>query len=176
MRHMPAIGNTLGRACCSIAALSAFILLSFPLSGADIPTAQYDSSRTSWNNSEAHLTSANVNPSGFGKLFVRNLDGWVYAQPLYLQNLAIPDHGTPNVVFVCTANNTVYAFDADNPAIAAPYWSTNLGAPDTTASTSTSPNSEPSLGIISTPVIVRSSSTLYVAFRLVRCALTMLRT
>jgi hypothetical protein len=132
------------------------------LAGADIPTAQYDSGRTSWNSSEIYLNSSNVNSSLFGKLFTHSLDGWVYAQPLYLQNLAIPGEGTPNVVFVCTANNTVYAFDADNPAISAPYWATNLGAPDTTPSTLTNPNSEPSLGIISTPAIVRSSNTLYV--------------
>ena len=132
------------------------------LPAADIPTAQYDSYRTSWNASEPYLTPANVTPATFGKIFNRSLDGWVYAQPLYLQALPIPNHGTPNVVIVCTANNTVYAFDADNPTAGIPYWSTNLGAPDTTPSTSTSPNSEPSLGIISTPVIVRSSNAMYV--------------
>lgn len=154
------IGDAAGRVGISIASI--LIFLPAVLSGADVPTAQYDSSRTSWNSSEPYLNTANVNAAGFGKLFTRNLDGWVYAQPLYLQNLAIPGHGTPNVVFVCTANNTVYAFDADNPAISAPYWSTNLGAPDTTPSSFTSPNSEPSLGIISTPVIVRGTNTLYV--------------
>jgi hypothetical protein len=158
--HM-ATGDFSGRLWFSIA-FSVLTFLPSLLPGADIPTAQYDSSRTSWNSSESYLNTANVNPANFGKLFARNLDGWVYAQPLYLQNLAIPGHGTPNVVFVCTANNTVYAFDADNPAISAAYWSTSLGAPDTTPSTFTSPNSEPSLGIISTPVIVRSSNTLYV--------------
>lgn len=145
----------------SIAGISVAVFLA-TLQGADIPTAQYDSNRTSWNSSETYLNTSNVNPQLFGKLFTRALDGWVYAQPLYLRNLAIPGYGTRNVVFVCTANNTVYAFDADSAAITAPYWSTNLGAPDTTPSTPTSPNSEPSLGIISTPVIVRGSGTLYV--------------
>ena len=143
----------------------AFLFLcsfSLRLPAIDITTAEYDNFRTSWNASEPYLTAANVTPARFGKLFTRSLDGWVYAQPLYLRALTIPGHGTPNVVFVCTANNTVYALDADDPLAAAPFWSLNLGAPDTTPSTSTSPNSEPSLGIISTPVIVRGSNTMYV--------------
>jgi len=130
---------------------------------ADVPTAQYDTNRTSWNPSEIYLSAANVNSTTFGKLYTRALDGWVYAQPLYLQSLAIPGHGSPNVVIVCTANNTVYAFDADSAAVSAPYWSTNLGPADTTPNNPpASPNSEPSLGIISTPVIVRSLSAIFV--------------
>jgi hypothetical protein len=33
------------------------------------------------------------------------------------------------VLFVATMGNTVYAFDADDPARAEPYWSKNLGTP-----------------------------------------------
>ena len=121
---------------------------------ADILTAQYDSFRTSWNASEIYLNVGNVNQARFGKLFSRQLDGWVYAQPLYMQSLTIPGHGAVNVVFVCTANNTVYAFDADSASVSAPYWSTNLGPADNTPNGPGSPNSEPLLGIISTPVIV----------------------
>src|SRR6266436_4188102 len=80
---------------------------------ADILTAQYDTSRTSWNSAEIYLNVTNVNQAQFGKLFSRQLDGWVYAQPLYMRGLQIPGHGAVNVVFVCTANNTVSAFDAD---------------------------------------------------------------
>src|ERR1039457_5070969 len=94
---------------------------------ADILTAQYDSSRTSWNAAEIYLNVANVNQARFGKLFSRQLDGWVYAQQLYMQGLNIPGHGAVNVVFVCTANNTVYAFDADSASVSAPSWSTTLG-------------------------------------------------
>ena len=149
---------------CPIPAL-VFSISFFCMLGAfasDILTAQYDSARTSWNSSEIYLSETNVNSASFGKLFTRGLDGWVYAQPLYVQSLSIPGHGTPNVIIVATANNTVYAFDADNAAIASPYWSINLGLADTTLSTSSSPNSEPSLGIISTPVIVRSLSSIFV--------------
>jgi hypothetical protein len=130
---------------------------------ADILTAQYDSLRTAWNASEPYLNVANVNQAGFGKLFSRQLDGWVYAQPLFMQGLTIPGHGAANVVFVCTANNTVYAFDADSASVSAPYWSANLGPADNTPNRLGSPNSEPLLGIISTPVIVPAKHALYVA-------------
>jgi SAM-dependent methyltransferase len=130
---------------------------------ADILTAQHDTFRTSWNSAERYLTVANVNQGQFGKLFSRRLDGWVYAQPLYMQGLKVPGHGIVNVVFVCTANNTVYAFDADSASVSDPYWSANLGPPDSTPNTPGSPNSEPRLGIISTPVIVPSTHALYVA-------------
>ena len=134
-----------------------------PILCQDVLTAQYDTFRTSWNAAETYLTVSSVNQTQFGKLFTRQLDGWVYAQPLYLQGLTIPGYGSVNVVFVCSANNTVYAFDADNASVAAPYWSTNLGPPDTTPNGPGSPNSEPVLGIISTPVIMPTMNAIYVA-------------
>ena len=57
-------------------------------------------------------------------MFTDAVDGQVYAQPLYIENLKIAN-GTHNVAFVCTENNTVYAFDADTAGVT--YWSTNLG-------------------------------------------------
>jgi hypothetical protein len=144
------------------AVLCVACLTAIPGFASDILTAQHDANRTSWNSAETLLTTANVKQTTFGKLFSRPLDGWVYAQPLYMQGLNIPGQGIGNVVFVCTANNTVYAFDADNASIATPYWSTNLGPADTTPNGPGSPNSEPVLGIISTPVIVPSTQALYV--------------
>ena len=55
-----------------------------------------------------------------------SVDGQIYAQPLYRQNVAIAGQGTHNVVFVATMHNTVYAFDADTPRT--PLWSVNLGS------------------------------------------------
>lgn len=82
-----------------------------------------DLSRTGANTSETILTTANVAKS-FGRLFTNAVDGQVYAQPLYIQNLRISG-GTHNVVFVCTESNSVYAFDADTAGIA--YWHVKLG-------------------------------------------------
>jgi len=71
------------------------------------------------------LTPAVLATSGaFGKLFTCNVDGPVYAEPLYVANLAIAG-GTHNVVFVATEHDSVYAFDADaSPCVQ--YWKTSF--------------------------------------------------
>jgi hypothetical protein len=70
-----------------------------------------------------------VNVNTFGKLFSRTVDGQVYAQPLYVPNLSLGGGATRNVVYVATQNDTVYAFDADDPAASSPLWQVNLGTP-----------------------------------------------
>ncbi len=118
-----------------------------------------DLARTGANTAETILTPANVATNSFGKLFSNPVDGQVYAQPLYVENLNIAG-GTHNVVFVCTENNTVYAFDADTGGTA--YWQTNFGTPYT----SSCGDLTPVIGITGTPVIDLSSGTLYVDTKL----------
>ena len=91
----------------------------------NVYTRSYDNGRTGANLQETILTPANVNSTNFGKLFTVHTDGEIYAQPLYVSNLAIAG-GTHNVVFVASMLNTVYAIDADNGAV---YWSQNFGSP-----------------------------------------------
>ncbi|MGA9779766.1 MAG: hypothetical protein WBS33_16005 [Verrucomicrobiia bacterium] len=125
----------------------------------DVLTQHNDLSRSGANTSETILTPANVNSTNFGMLFTDNVDGQVYAQPLYVENLGISG-GTHDVVFVCTENNSVYAFDADTAGVT--YWQTNLGTPYTPSCSDLTPV----VGITGTPVIDSGSGTLYVDTKL----------
>ena len=51
-------------------------------SNVHVLTSRFDSARTGANLKERVLTTSNVNGATFGKLFTRNVDGQVYAQPL----------------------------------------------------------------------------------------------
>src|ERR1700741_2092022 len=76
-------------------------------------TQHNDNARTGQNPNETTLNTSNVNQTSFGKLFWRTVDGFIYAQPLYVPGLAIQG-ATHNVVYVATEHNSLYAFDADS--------------------------------------------------------------
>ncbi|HEY2645557.1 MAG TPA: hypothetical protein VGI34_01220, partial [Candidatus Acidoferrales bacterium] len=76
-------------------------------------TWRNDNMRSGVNNQELALAPGTVNSATFGKLFSCPIDGYAYAQPLYVPNLAIPGKGTHNVIFVATEMDSVFAFDAD---------------------------------------------------------------
>ena len=127
-----------------------------------VTTHHNDNSRTGQNLTETVLNTSNVNVSNFGKLFSRNVDGQIYAQPLYVPDLAIAGQ-IRNAVYVATQNNSVYAFDADDPNASAPLWNVNFGTPvPSTDVASDCADITPQIGITSTPVIDSSTSTLYV--------------
>src|SRR5437762_3380834 len=81
-----------------------------------------DTNRTGANLSETVLNTSNVNVRTFGTLFKRQVDGEIYAQPLYVPKVHIPGQPTRKVVYVATMHNSVYAFEADDPAASAPIW------------------------------------------------------
>ena len=129
-------------------------------------TWRNDNTRSGVNSQELALAPATVNSATFGKLFSCSIDGYAYAQPLYVPNLAIPGKGTHNVIFVATENDSVFAFDADsNPcerlwqASLIPAGSQAIAFP-TLGLTGT--NIVPFVGITGTPVIDVNASTLYV--------------
>lgn len=123
-------------------------------------TQHNDNARLGANLHETTLTPANVNPRQFGLLFRHVVDDQVFAQPLYVPDLAIAG-GRHNVVIVASAANTVYAFDADRAA--EPYWKVSLGPP---ASVQQHPfwchDILGNMGIIGTPVIDPATRTMYV--------------
>jgi hypothetical protein len=137
----------------------------------DVLTWHNDSSLTGSNNQEDILTPANVGSTNFGRLFTYPVDGYVYAQPLYKANLTLVDGSTHNVVFIATEHDSVYAFDADNPAAGANndgiLWHHSFIDPSN--GIRTVPNGDvnsgdivPEIGITGTPVISAASHTLYV--------------
>jgi glucose dehydrogenase len=83
----------------------------------NVMTFHYDSARTGQNTAETVLTPANVNSSQFGKLFSVPVDGYVYAQPLYMANVQNIAGGTHNVIYAATEHDSLYAIDADNGAV-----------------------------------------------------------
>jgi hypothetical protein len=79
---------------------------------AGVLTYHNNPSRDGSNPSEFALTTANVAPTTFGKLFSCPADGAIYAQPLWVPGLTI-NGVNHNVVFVSTQHESLYAFDAD---------------------------------------------------------------
>jgi hypothetical protein len=150
----------------SIFLTALFSLVSFHAAAqVDVLTYHNDNSRIGANLNETILTPANVNANTFGKLFTYTVDGYVYAQPLYVSGLNIAGQGAHNVVFVATEHNSVYAFDADSNSGAngGLLWQVNLGPSATTPNPSLPFQAiQPEVGITGTPVIDPGSQTLYV--------------
>ncbi len=148
-----------------------------------IYTYHNDPARDGANVQEYALTTGNVATATFGKLFSCSVDGAVYAQPLWVANLSIAGV-SHNVVFVATAHDSLYAFDAD----AAPcqlLWKVSLidaqhggTSGETTVPDGTSGflvgvgygDITPEVGVIGTPVIDPASGILYVVSKSVSAA------
>jgi hypothetical protein len=154
---------TLYGAICTIMALH----YSIALAQVDVLTQHNDLSRTGWNKQETFLNHANVRPGSFGLVFTLPVDDQVYAQPLVVSGVNVSG-SLKNVVFVCTMNNSVYAFDADNGTL---YWQRNF-----IQSGFRTPNSADmhpglcngsyydfgnNIGIVGTPVIDKAANTMY---------------
>ena len=144
------------------------VCISLPLvAQVSVLTQHNDNSRTGQNLQETILNASTVNVANFGKLFSIPVEGNIFAQPLYVPGLTVGGE-TRNVVYVATAANNVYAFDADSGNTAA-LWGLNLGNPVPSQDIcSTDPvecpytDVTPVIGIIATPVIDSVGGTIYV--------------
>jgi uncharacterized repeat protein (TIGR03806 family) len=158
----------------AIIALAALVLnINLQASAVSVLTYHNNNARTGANTNETWLTPANVNTNSFGLLMKYPVDGYVYAQPLYYSGLNIPGKGTHNVVFMATANDSVYAFDADSNADAngGLLWHDDLGEGIDLVHhheiggryhDNVFQDMLPQIGITGTPVIDPATGTLYV--------------
>ncbi len=125
-------------------------------------TYHYDKNRSGQNTQETILTPNNVKTKNFGKLFSLPVDGYVYAQPLYVSKVPIAGQ-LRNILIVATEHNSVYAFDADNAG--SPLWQTSLleaGASPVPSADTHCADIQPEIGITSTPAIDAATGTIYV--------------
>jgi hypothetical protein len=139
----------------------------------NVSTYHNNRARTGSNVLETSLTPSNVNTTQFGKLFSQAVDGFIYAQPLYMPNVNVAGLGIHNVVYVATMNDSVFAFDADSKTggNAYPLWQVSFIDPaegvtpvPSTDVECTDPVST-KIGIMSTPVIDTVGGTIYVVAR-----------
>lgn len=157
-------------------ALPALLLLNL---GSQAQAAQpvlqrgYDANVSGANLSETALNTSNVSVNTFGELFTLPVDDVIFAQPLYVPNVAIAGQGTHNVIYVVTMSDSLYAFDADTGG---ELWSENFATSvgempvnfdNFSIAGAGKNNIIGNMGILSTPVIDPSTNVLY----LVACTL-----
>lgn len=125
----------------------------------NVLTWHNDNWRDGLNSSETVLNQSNVTPRRFGKLCSAIFDGQVFGQPLVLSA------GGNNTVYVATMNDSVYAVDGANCAIinqVSLLQSSEEAAQCTDIGGGQCHMMSPTLGILGTPVIDRTTKTIYV--------------
>jgi len=169
------------------AAILVLSLVQIPALGqVDVLTRRNDNSRSGVNSHETILTQQSVR-TRFGKLWTLYADAKIMAQPLYVSNLVVPAAaiiGTTakancskgcNAVIFATMKGTVYAYMADQKPSTNDdtlLWATYLSDGSACKCGATGPQNgsgdfdmwavdDPWWGVLSTPVIDRSTNSLY---------------
>src|ERR1035441_390542 len=144
-----------------------WLFLSSTVAVAQVAVTTYhnDSYRSGSNTQETVFTLSNVTMQSFGKRATFAVQGYVYAQPLYLPGLTIG--GTAhNVLFIATEHDQVYAFDVNTGQ---QLWHTNflsttgfryLISPVSSGDVSCG-DLVPEIGVTGTPVIDSTTGTMY---------------
>ena len=134
-----------------------------------VPLAHYNRSRTGANVFETSLNTTNVKDGNFGLLYSRPLDGQMYAQPLIATGVTT-NQGVRNLVICATMQDSVFAYDADDPTQTKWIWKSLVGTPipikgtvyDPDADGHTPGNIDVEVGVLSTPAIDPTGQTLSV--------------
>jgi hypothetical protein len=84
--------------------------------GADVLTQHNDNARSGATLVETELSAARVAGGAFARLWERNVDGGIIAQPLVVHDVPTAGHGRRDLLLVATETNWVYAFDLDDDA------------------------------------------------------------
>ena len=129
----------------------------------DYATYHFDDLRTGWNPYETALDTTDVNPTSFGQLWSVQVDGNVYAQPLFAAAVTLPDQSVHNVLYVATCNDTLYALDADTGQTlwTRAYSDPAHGIVPVPSTNVNNHNVWPTLGIVGTPVMDRALNALF---------------
>ncbi len=136
--------------------------------GADVLTHHNDGARSGATLVETALKPPLVGGGAFGRLFERDVDGGIVAQPLVLHGVPTASHGRRDLLLVATETNWVYAFDLDDtsPDPATPPVAKRQLQPSgrvVPAICSETPSQR--VGITSTPVVDAATRTLYAVAR-----------
>ena len=150
----------------STAALVTFLSAGMAWGQHNVLTQRGDVKRDGQYSNETYLTPANVNTNEFGSLFSDAVDGYIVAQPLYVSGVTIGGN-VVNAVYVATANDSIYAFNADTGAQL--WWTSLLNSANGTTVTAEPVsalgcpfvNGFTQVGITGTPVIDSSTNTIY---------------
>ena len=141
-------------------------------------------SRDGTNTREFVLTPSKVTTATFGKLFSCQVDGAIYAQPLWVPRVIVAG-GQHNVLVVATQHDSVYAIDADtSPCLV--LWHANLLDAAHGATSGETPVASgvgglvgagygditPEVGVTGTPVIDVVSNRIYVVGKSVTTGMT----
>ena len=128
----------------------------------DVVTQHNNNARTGVYLLEKSLDPANV-ASDFGLLYSRDVEGGVYAQPLFVEGVRT-SAGKKNLFLIATETNMVYAFDADDLSSgAAPISSRRLQPTGPSSVCGETPSGV--VGITSTPVVDPEAHVMYVVAR-----------
>jgi outer membrane protein assembly factor BamB len=133
----------------------------------NVLTQHNDNHRTGVYLAETRLTPAVVRSGSFGRLYTRNVQGDIYAQPLSVRSVRTA-RGLKNLVLVATSKNWVYAFDADDlrtDPSAGVVWQRELRHARDLTTAEICPETRGAVGVTSTPVIDPSTGTMYVVTR-----------